>query len=196
MVLVALAAVVSGCEDDVGVESPPEAEIPFPSSPEKVFEALIAIYNNESLPFEERLGAYSDLFASDEHGSLPQYTYRFPPDSVWTRDQELEAHRVLFELQSRGDHARVLDLQMDYSSAAEGTMNGHVEVLVEHIFLAMHFWPDDDILVLYNTSARFVLAPLNDRWYIVEWHDVGDLANWARFKQFWLYEFDQEAPHP
>ncbi len=176
---------LGGCDDDNPtdpISELPPPSIPPPTSPENLIEALQVIYNDPVRTAEERLEAYRSLFSPANHDSLPDFLFRFQPsdvapgeDPTWGLDAELQAHQNMFAAQTNRDIFSI-ELTIQYNPATElqfpepGQENWR-EVFATNVFLRLMFNPQDGLLV-DGGQAKFLCAPADGRWYIVEWMDI------------------------
>ncbi len=177
---------LSGCLDpgDKSTVAPQVEPAPVfsPSSPENLIKTLQVIYNDQVRDAAERYLLYQDLFPPADHATLPGFIFHLQPvdlepgeETSWGLDTELQAHENMFRAQANKEifalelsiqHAAPIELE--YPSQDQQDWR---EIFATNVSLQLKFNPQDGLWV-DGAQAKFVLAPADDRWYIVDWTDL------------------------
>jgi hypothetical protein len=178
-----------GCSSDdnpahVDIHHPGAVELPTdippPTSPTNLVQAIVGIYNSGGLPAAERLRLYASLFPPADHPRLG-FVFRFQPRDVesgappnWGLEDELRSTGNMFKAQENGQIAEIA-LTLHIASAEpielQAGKEGWIRVLATDVNLSVLTGPESGMHVS-NGMAEFQCAPDGDRWYITDWRDV------------------------
>jgi len=182
--LACLLALLTACDDD-SLKPGPEEVGPLTlqaTAPESLITGLMRVYNDVLHDAAERHAFYADLFPPAAHDSLPGFIFHFQSvdvepgeEATWGLDAELSAHENMFNAQAARD-IYSLALSLGYAAPEplgfpEPGQEDWVMIFVSNCYLRLMFNPQDG-LQIDGGQAEFILAPADDRWYIVDWTDL------------------------
>jgi hypothetical protein len=196
----ALLMVLVACDDHKPVEE--AIWLPPLDFPEHPILALEAIYNDKVRSAPERLQAYESLLAPPAGcDTCPSFQFFFNyrdegGRDVWGRDEEIRAHRGLFQAQDDGK-IESLTLDIEFLPAEDLTHPygppGWKSIYATRIHLRLLDGSSSGFEVV-GGHAEFRIYPAQGRWVIGEWSDLPPLrpsveveqATWADIKALFL----------
>jgi len=177
----------AGCIFDPKDEPPqqdPPPEILPRTSPENVLKNLQAIYNDKVRTAIDRRQIYEQQLPPEPPPAQGQaFIFNFQPADIagglppsWGRDDELAAHRAMFDAQESGG-IYSLELRITNNPAAdlnppESGREGWKEVFATNVYLRLMFNLEDGLEV-NGGQAEFKFAPPVDGLYVInDWTDL------------------------
>ena len=181
----------SGCIFSPDEEDPPgdlPPEILPRTSPDNVLKNLQAVYNDKVRSAVDRRQIYEQLLPpGPEPPPGPPvgqaFIFNFQPADIdnglppsWGRDEELAAHRAIFDAQESGG-IYSLELRITHNPPAdlnppEDGRDGWKEIFATNVYLRLMINPDDGLEV-NGGQAEFKFAPPIDGLFVInDWTDL------------------------
>jgi hypothetical protein len=158
--------------------------------------AIQVLYNDTVRTAQDRFDAYANLFPPTDHPILPSFVFRYGGNDIgappirWETAEELDVHRNLFQAQD-GQKISELTLNLTYSHPTDldppiPGRKGWKESFVTSSYISFQR-PGEESVRIDVRDTRFVMAPGDDRWYIVDWYELPASApTWGTLKAEFL----------
>ena len=188
----AVLGAVASCTERPSTEpGPPLAPLPQPASPANVLAAIEQLYEKSEMDPVERARAFASLLASPADTILPSFVLRYGfcdiecPWRAWEYDEEVEAHRRMFQATRSMALDMASGVESDYGTI-EPDRRGWRVIFVEKATIRATNRAGA-VEEIRAAQQLFVFAPAHGRWYLVKWDEhVSQNTMWATFRADFL----------
>jgi hypothetical protein len=152
--------------------------MPVFTDPDRLLSTMELAYNNKAQGAAQRLASIRGVLVPDDHPTLPPYVHDLDGEQSWDLQSELHWHEELFQAYERGEiDSLSLSIQRELPQPLQFPPPGREEwKTINATSLILRIVRDHGNDTELRGQAEFLVAPADDRWYIVHWQSLPELA--------------------